>query len=73
MAYVQTTQTTSFFGSLTAFFKRVAADMKARSEAKARYNTTFRELSALSNRDLADLGISRSMIRGLAQEAAERG
>ena len=34
------------------------------------YRTTVKELSALSNRDLADLGIGRSQIRGLANEAA---
>lgn len=34
------------------------------------YRTTFNELSALSNRDLADLGLSRSMIRSVALSAA---
>lgn len=34
------------------------------------YRKTVNELSALSNRDLADLGLSRSMIRGIAIEAA---
>lgn len=34
------------------------------------YRDTVRELSALSNRDLSDLGLSRSMIRGVAIEAA---
>ena len=34
------------------------------------YRNTVSELSALSNRDLADLGLSRSMIRGVALEAA---
>lgn len=34
------------------------------------YRVTMAELSALSNRDLADLGLSRSMIRGVALEAA---
>ncbi len=34
------------------------------------YRRTLDELSALDNRDLADLGLSRSMIRGVALEAA---
>lgn len=34
------------------------------------YRQTFRELSSLSDRALADLGLSRSMIKGLAREAA---
>lgn len=35
------------------------------------YRQTVRELSALSNRELADLGLSRAMIPGLARQAAE--
>ena len=34
------------------------------------YRSTLRELSRLSDRGLADLGLSRSMIRSLAREAA---
>ncbi|MBO9474801.1 MULTISPECIES: DUF1127 domain-containing protein [unclassified Shimia] len=34
------------------------------------YRTTYNELSALSNRELSDLGMSRSMIRRLAIEAS---
>ncbi len=33
------------------------------------YRQTVNELSALSNRELADLGLHRSMIRQLAQQA----
>lgn len=35
------------------------------------YRQTVNELSDLSNRELADLGLHRSMIRRLAQQAAE--
>ncbi|WP_170400407.1 DUF1127 domain-containing protein [Ruegeria arenilitoris] len=35
------------------------------------YSQTVNELSELSNRELADLGLHRSMIRRLAQQAAE--
>lgn len=34
------------------------------------YRNTVNELSALTNRDLADLGLSRSMISSIAYEAA---
>lgn len=34
------------------------------------YRQTVRELNALTNRDLADLGINRAMITRLAHEAA---
>lgn len=34
------------------------------------YRQTLRELNALTNRDLEDLGINRSMIRAIANEAA---
>jgi uncharacterized protein YjiS (DUF1127 family) len=37
---------------------------------RAIYRQTLRELNALSGRELADLGIHRSMITRLAQEAA---
>lgn len=37
---------------------------------RAVYRQTVRELNALTNRDLDDLGINRSMIRGLAHSAA---
>jgi uncharacterized protein YjiS (DUF1127 family) len=34
------------------------------------YNSTLRELDALSDRDLNDLGLSRSVIKSIAFEAA---
>lgn len=34
------------------------------------FRTTFEELNALSNRELADLGMSRSEIKRVAYEAA---
>ena len=36
------------------------------------YRQTYDELSGLGDRELSDLGLSRSMIRGLALEAAEK-
>ncbi len=52
---------------------RFAALTKEISERLARrrvYQQTLRELSALSNRDLTDLGLHRSMITQVAHEAA---
>lgn len=37
---------------------------------RALYKQTVRELAELSGRELADLGISRSMIRSVAYDAA---
>jgi uncharacterized protein YjiS (DUF1127 family) len=44
--------------------------MQENRARRAVYRQTLRELNALSNRDLGDLGISRSMITRLAHEAA---
>lgn len=39
-------------------------------QRRARYKETYKELSALSDRDLADMGTSRSNIAKLAKEEA---
>ncbi|MFN4141136.1 DUF1127 domain-containing protein [Aestuariivirga sp.] len=44
--------------------------LKSRYASWKRYSRTVKELEALSNRELADLGISRSDIIRLAREAA---
>ncbi len=52
---------------------RLMAAIQHMQENRARrviYRQTVRELNALTNRDLADLGISRAMITRLAHEAA---
>lgn len=41
------------------------------SQKRAIYRRTINELGALSNRELADLGLSRSGIRRVALEAAQ--
>ncbi|TJZ79950.1 DUF1127 domain-containing protein [Paracoccus hibiscisoli] len=51
---------------LTTAIQRMQ-DNRAR---RAIYRQTVRELNALTTRDLDDLGINRSMIAGLAHEAA---
>lgn len=52
---------------------RVAAMVRVYNEGAARrrvYRQTLAELAALSDRDLADLGIHRAQIRRVALEAA---
>ena len=44
--------------------------LKSRYSIWKRYSRTLQELESLSNRDLADLGISRVDIPRLAKEAA---
>lgn len=68
MAFASTTHTAGF-----GLVDRVAATAQAlrtRVEAYKVYRTTQGELSLLSNRELADLGLSRSMIKRIAIEAA---
>lgn len=43
--------------------------LKTRIAAWQRYNRTVNELSALSNRELSDLGIARGDIQRVAREA----
>jgi uncharacterized protein YjiS (DUF1127 family) len=43
--------------------------LKTRISAWRRYNRTVSELNALSNRELADLGIVRADISKIAREA----
>ena len=44
--------------------------LKSRINTWKRYSRTVTELESLSNRELADLGIMRSDIRGIARQAA---
>ncbi len=46
------------------------ADYKEEMARRKVQRTTYRELSALSNRELADLGLARGNIRRIAYEAA---
>ena len=67
-----TVQTETFASAQTLGVK--LTDLRARlSETFAKrkiYNTTFRELDRLTDRELADLGIARSLIRQIAYDAA---
>lgn len=68
MAYVNSSRAASF--SLADRFSGVLALIKANYARRAVYNQTVRELVALTDRELADLGIARSDIPAVAHEAA---
>lgn len=68
MAYVTETRTVgTSFGQRIADIRATLTDRMVRAKV---YRTTVTELSNLTDRDLADLGIARSSIRGIALEAA---
>ncbi len=64
------TQTLFAGTSLTEGFATFRAQLAENATKRKTYRTTLAELQRLTNRDLADLGISRSMIKGIAFEAA---
>ena len=58
--------------ALTARIGGMFDGLRARRARRRVYRTTFHELSALSNRELADLGLSRTEIRRVAYQAAHK-
>lgn len=68
MAYVNTSRAASFSSAdrISGFF----AGVKAAMARRAVYAQTLRELNALTDRELADLGIARASIPAVAHEAA---
>lgn len=69
MAYTAQTQTRPAFGGF-ARFDALLGDVKTFMARRSLYRATLRELSMLSNRELADLGLSRSEIKRVALEAS---
>ncbi|MBD9525925.1 MULTISPECIES: DUF1127 domain-containing protein [Paracoccus] len=51
-------------------FGNLLADLRDYFSRRALFRQTVRELNDLTGRELADLGINRSMIRSVAYEAA---
>ena len=47
-------------------------DRRARAARRRVYSRTFEELNQLSDRDLDDIGLSRTQVRDVAHEAAYR-
>ncbi len=70
MAYVSTTPATdtAIIDSTRSFFGRVATSIKR----GRMYRKTFQGLDALTNRELADLGLNRSELRFVAREAVRK-
>ncbi|MEP3847916.1 MAG: DUF1127 domain-containing protein [Paracoccaceae bacterium] len=57
--------------ALRSFFHQKRDQLRRSLAHRKVFRKTYYELSMLSDRDLADLGIPRSNIRRLAQEAAD--
>ena len=66
MAYATDTSTQGSNG----FFADMIASLRERNARRRLYRETLRELGHLSNRELSDLGLHRSMIRRIAYQAA---
>lgn len=69
MAYATTHHSTRRLALLAPLADLFASVRHAWARSRV-YTRTYNELNALSSRELADLGISRSMISRLAHEAA---
>lgn len=67
MAYANTSAERA---SAPGRFARLISDLASRWARYTVYRDTLRELRALGDRDLADLGLHRAMIRRVAYEAA---
>lgn len=68
MAYA--TNTRAFSATLSQRISEARAAMADRYAKYSTYKVTLNELAALTDRDLTDLGINRSMIKSIAAEAA---
>lgn len=63
-------QTTRAAGALRARLDETLAGLRAAMHRRSLYNRTLREMHALSDRELADLGLHRSELRRIAWQAA---
>ena len=63
---------TSFTAGTSGIFEGLRTTLALRLRRNRAYRKTFAELSGMSDRDLADIGISRIMIADVATEAAAR-
>ena len=59
-------------GNLRSRFRHLLLVVQQANKRRSIYRTTVCELNSVTNRDLADLGISRSHIRRLALEASQK-
>ncbi len=72
MAYVNTTRAakSSVADRFGGLFGGLFAGFGAMIQRRRIYDQTLRELGALSDRELSDLGMSREMVPAVAREAA---
>ncbi|PZQ97203.1 MAG: hypothetical protein DI533_14870 [Cereibacter sphaeroides] len=68
MAYVNASRAAS--GSFSDRLNALLASLKEAAVRRQMYTRTYRELNSLTERELGDLGIHRSMIREISLEAA---
>lgn len=68
MAYVNTTRAAQ--SSVSDRFSGLFAGISAMIQRRRVYDRTIRELRELTDRELADLGIARSLISEIARAAA---
>jgi uncharacterized protein YjiS (DUF1127 family) len=68
MAYVNSSRTVNI--SMADRFGSISKSVKLALRRRALFSQTVRELNALSDRELADLGIHASMIKDIAKQAA---
>ena len=69
MAY--TSSTTAQTGAVPGRVLTLIEELKAKFDRYRLYRQTLNELSALGNRELADLGLNRSMLKRVAYQAAQ--
>lgn len=69
MAYVTDIRVPGF--SIVDRLNALRADLALRARKNRAYRKTLNELSAMSARELADIGINRSMISEISRAAAE--
>lgn len=69
MAYASSNTLSGF--NFAALVHRAVASVKLANARRAVYNTTFNELAQLSDRELEDIGVRRSEIRGIARKEAD--
>lgn len=69
--YIMTNMTqNASYGGLLQRLAETFEDLQARWTRYTVYRTTLSELEELTDRDLADLGLNRSLIKSVAYEAA---
>lgn len=56
--------------TLSDRIRNLRSDMRMARSRRNRFVATYSELSAMSDYDLADIGVSRLQIRDIAQSAA---